>query len=95
MSAYVIVEVKINQPERYDEYKKMASEAIEQYGGRYLARGGEAATLEGDAELNRIVILEFDSFDQAKKWHASGEYHQAGELRRSITDSRMIVVEGV
>ncbi|MEM7196161.1 MAG: DUF1330 domain-containing protein [Pseudomonadota bacterium] len=94
MTAYVLVEVKINQPERYEQYKKMASEAIAAFGGKYLARGGSAEALEGD-EPHRIVILEFESVDQAKAWHASDVYREALELRTAITDSRMIVVDGV
>jgi len=95
MSAYVIVEVKVNDPERYEAYKKQASEAIAQFGGRYLARGGQSETLEGDRQPDRVVILEFDSLEQARSWHQSEQYRPARELRNATADSRMIVVDGI
>jgi uncharacterized protein (DUF1330 family) len=95
MSAYVIVEVSVHDPERYEDYKKIASEAIAHYGGKYLARGGQVDTLEGDWQPNRLVILEFESMDQAKRWHDSEEYRPGIELRAATADSRMIVVEGL
>jgi len=95
MSGYVIVEVVVKDPQRYEAYKKMASDAIAQYGGTYLARGGEAENLEGDWQPNRIVILQFESLEQAKKWHDSQEYRPARDLRMATAESKMIVVEGL
>lgn len=49
MPAYVIVETNVTDSERYEQYKAAASAAIAARGGRYLARGGEIAVLEGGA----------------------------------------------
>ena len=57
MSAYVVVEIVVNNPEGYEEYKKLAPPPIAAYGGKYIARGGRAENLEGDWQPNRIVIL--------------------------------------
>ena len=64
MSAYVILDITIIDPNLFDQYKQLAPATIEAYGGRYLARGGTAESLEGDWQPNRIVILEFDSMDE-------------------------------
>ena len=66
MSAYVVVEIVVNNPEGYEEYKNLAPQPIAAYGGKYIARGGSAENLEGDWQPNRIVILEFESVDKAK-----------------------------
>ncbi len=95
MAAYVLVDVMVNDPDRYEEYKKLAPLAIAAYGGKYLARGGRIEVLEGDWPLNRFVILEFESVERAKQWHESPEYRQARALRHETTFSKMVVVEGL
>ena len=95
MSAYVVVEIVVNNPEGYEEYKKLAPPPIEAYGGKYITRGGRAENLEGDWQPNRIVILEFESVEKAKKWLNSEEYRDAKALRHEHATSNMIVVEGV
>ena len=81
MSAYVVVEIVVNNPEGYEEYKKLAPPPIKAYGGKYITRGGRAENLEGDWQPNRIVILEFESVDKAKQWLDSEEYREAKSLR--------------
>ena len=94
MSAFVIVDVKVTDPAGYDEYKKLAPTAVALYGGRYLARGGRAETLEGDWPVNRLVILEFESVENAKAWLNSPEYAPARAMRHKYAVSKMVVVEG-
>ena len=95
MSAYVITDITVNNPERYEDYKKLAPPAIETYGGKYLARGGRAEKLEGNWEPDRIVILEFESVETAKKWIDSPEYRKAKTLRHQNASTNKIVVEGL
>lgn len=95
MSAYVIVDVEVTNPEGYEGYKKLAQAAVALYGGKYLARGGKNETLEGDWKTNRLVILEFESVEQAKAWLNSPEYAPARALRHQYAQSKMVVVEGI
>ncbi len=94
MAAYVIVEINVTDPERYEEYKKCVPPSIEAYGGRFLVRGGATETLEGDWDPKRFVMLEFESVDRAKEWWGSEEYRGPRDMRWSASDARMIVVEG-
>ena len=94
MPAYIIIEIEIKDQKMFDEYKKLATDTIALYGGKYLVRGGETEILEGDWIPNRIVILEFPSMDQAKKWYSSEEYAPAMKLRNMSADSDMILAEG-
>jgi uncharacterized protein (DUF1330 family) len=94
MSAYVIVDIEVIEPEGYEEYKKLASTAVSLYGGRYLARGGPNETLEGDWHARRLVILEFENLKRAKDWFNSPEYAPARALRHKTAHTNMVVVEG-
>ena len=95
MSAYVVIEIVVKNPEGYEEYKVLAPPAIAAYGGKYIARGGRAENLEGSWQPNRIVILEFESIEKAKQWLDSEEYQEAKALRHKYASSNAIVVEGV
>lgn len=95
MSAYVIVEVEVTDPAGFERYRQMAPKSITQYGGRYIARGGETKILEGDWVPKRIVILEFENLEQATRWHQSEEYLDARNLRNKTTNSNMIAVSGI
>ena len=95
MPAYVIVEIDVTDPEGYEEYRQLAAPTVINSGGRYLVRGGRTETLEGDWEPKRIVVLQFDSVEQAKGWWHSAEYEPIKGIRHRTTNSRMIVVEGL
>ena len=95
MTAYVIVDINVTDPIRYEDYKKLAAPTVELYGGKYIARGGKTETLEGDWAPTRLVILQFDNLDQAKNWHDSVEYSGPKNLRHETAISNMVVIEGV
>jgi uncharacterized protein (DUF1330 family) len=95
VAAYVIVQVEVNDPLRYEDYKKMVPPSIAKFGGRFLVRGGKTHTLEGSWAPKRFVIVEFPSVEQAKAWWASPEYAEAKALRQATAESMMIVAEGV
>ena len=95
MPAYVIVETNITGSERYEQYKAAASAAIAAWGGRYLARGGELAVLEGDWQPSRLVVLEFEDLATAKRWYDSDAYQQAKRLREGAAHLRMVAVQGI
>lgn len=95
MAAYVIVNVEVKDPERYEEYKRMAGRAVAEHGGRFIVRGGAAEKLEGDIAPRRMVVVEFDDIEAARAWYASPEYQPALRLRHEIAATDMILVEGV
>ena len=95
MTAYIILDIEVNDPESYEEYKKLGPPTVTLYGGKYLARGGKSENIEGDWHPNRIVMLEFPSVEQAKAWINSPEYAPARELRHKYAISKTIIVEGL
>lgn len=94
MAAYVVVQIDVRDPTRYETYKSMAPESIRAHGGRYLARGGATETLEGTWSPARFVILEFPDMDSARAWWSSMDYAEAKALRQATADTQMLLVEG-
>ena len=93
--AYVIVDVQITDPLAYEAYKKLTPAAIAAYEGRFVVRGGEVQTVEGDWKPGRIVVLAFPSVSRANQWWNSEEYSAAKQIRQEAATTRMIIVEGM
>ncbi len=93
MPAYVIVEVKINDVEQYEEYQKLTPASIAAYGGKFMVRGAPFETLEGNWHPERIVVLQFESVSRAKDWWASDQYGVAKRIRQAAAQTKMIVIE--
>lgn len=94
MAAYVIADVNVTDPTLYDDYRKMVPATIAKYGGRFLARGGAFEVKEGDWKPARLVVLEFPSLEQARKWYHSPEYAPALALRLKAASAKLVLVEG-
>ena len=95
MPAYIIVEIEITDSVGYEEYKRQAAATVEQYGGKYIVRGGVCETLEGDWKPKRIVVLQFDNMERANAWLNSPEYVEPRKQRHRTASTRMILVEGL
>ncbi|MEP7251081.1 MAG: DUF1330 domain-containing protein [Ginsengibacter sp.] len=95
MSAYVIVEMNIEDHDAYEEYKKLTPAAIAAYDGKFIVRGAKTESLEGDWNPERIVVLEFPSVARAKEWWESQEYAKAKSIRQQAAKTKMLVVQGI
>lgn len=95
MAGYLVARVEVTDPDAYENYKKLASDAIAKYEGRYLARGGEMETLEGDEESRRLVIVVFPTFEQAKTFYNSPEYQKAKAAREGAAKGQFVIIDGI
>ena len=78
-----------------EEYRKQVPATIAKYGGRFIVRGGKFETLEGEWHPKRLVVLEFPSVEQAKRWYDSEEYRPLKAMRFKASKSNLVLVEGV
>jgi uncharacterized protein (DUF1330 family) len=95
MTAYVIADIEVLDPAGYEAYRQQVPATIAAYGGRYLARGGATAVLEGGWSPRRCVILEFPSMAQLKAWWDSPEYQPLRAIRKRTTRSNLVATEGL
>ncbi len=95
MAAYVIANIDVKDPVRYQDYIKMSPVSIAKFGGRFVARGGKTEVLEGNWMPKRLVLLEFPSVERAREWWASDEYAPAKALRQATSYGELVIVEGL
>ena len=95
MAYYLVADMCITDPELFAEFAEQVPATVQQYGGRYLIRGGELEVAQGDWTPDRLVVIEFDSKDQAKAWYDSPEYEGPKQTLARSTSSNFIFIEGV
>ena len=94
MPAYWIAHVEVTDPERYGEYARRATGAIEAHGGRFLARAGAYKQLEGN-DRARNVLVEFPDLAAAEACYTSAAYQEALTHARGASVRDLVIVEGV
>jgi uncharacterized protein (DUF1330 family) len=94
LPAYLIAEVDVADSAAYEEYKKITPGAVAAYGGRFIVRGGAVDSKEGGWKPARLVVVEFPSMEQARKFYDSPEYAPALAIRLKAAKSRLILAEG-
>ena len=97
MAAYLLADVAPHDMDAYraSGYLEAVVRLAADYGGRYLARGGDMQRLEGDWEPRRMVIIEFPSMDDLRAWYDSDAYAPWREVRQGLADSRLVAVDGL
>jgi uncharacterized protein (DUF1330 family) len=95
MPAYVIAQVEITDPDGFKPYHDGVPDVIARYGGRYVVRGGDPEALEGDWAPSRLVVLEFDDVDAARRWYDSAEYQELVASRAGAARVSLVVAGGV
>jgi len=95
MAAYVVCDIEVTDPAGYEGYKALSGASVEQYGGRFLVRGGEVDILEGEWRPSRFVLIEFDDVEAARRWYGSPEYSQAREIRQEASKASFVLAPGV
>ena len=91
---YVIANVSVEDAAGYEGYRSQTAAIIEQYGGRFLVRGGAIEVREGEPGIGRLVILEFPNVEAARTFYDSPEYQAILPIRFENANSTLIIAEG-
>jgi uncharacterized protein (DUF1330 family) len=94
MAADVIGDIEITDPAAFREYRDRVGATVEQYGGRFVVRGGKVTPKEGDWQPRLVVMLEFPSLELAERWYNSSEYKPLIALRENAAKTQLTIAEG-
>ncbi len=95
MAAYLIFDVEVTDPAATGDYAKLANESLEPFQSKTIVHGGMVEVLEGDWEPKTLVMLEFESMEQAQQWYKSPAYTKAKDILHKAASTNVILVEGV
>ena len=96
---YGVVVVNVKNWEEYNKYADLAGpelkQRVENCGGKILSRGGDIVNLEGK-KMNRIVIVEWPSVNDAKEFYFSEKYQNAMKfLNEEVSERFFNLVESI
>jgi len=94
MAAYVINEIVVTEPERFQTYADEVPAILAQYGGAYVIRGGGPERVDGPDPPHKLVVLRFESREAARAWRNSPEYLAILPIREATSTSRVYIVDG-
>lgn len=92
MGALWIAHVDVTDAEAYGKYAAIATEAIAEHGGVFLARAGRYQQMEGN-DRARNVVARFPSFEAAVACYESPRYQEALVHAKVSSQRDLVIVE--
>ena len=92
MGALWIAHVTVTDDEAYAKYAVLATQAIADHGGVFIARGGRFVQLEGQARP-RNVVARFPTVEAAEACYNSEVYQRALNHARDAYERELLIVE--
>ncbi len=94
MKGYLILEFTIVNLPEFMEYVEKIPAYLQMHKGKYLVEGVTPEVIEGDWNPNTIVVLEFDTVDNANQFLSDPEVKELFKIRHKNTKSNLILVNG-
>ena len=95
MPAYMIAQIRIEDAEQFNEYRRQVIPTIQAFDGRVLAAEAEARVMEGEWPASSTVIIEWPSVERAQEWYDSDHYAAPKALRLRISDANLVFLRGL
>ena len=91
MPAFCIGQIRVRNAEAWEDYRSRVGETIRQYGGELLFRGEREQVFSGEMLPDKVVVLQFEDIDTAKRWHDSPEYQALVPIRDQGADVTLVL----
>jgi uncharacterized protein (DUF1330 family) len=97
MAAYILIDrLSVTDPDRFRAYSGLAQASVGRHRGRYILRAeAQIEALEGNWTPSRIVFIEFDDAEGARRWWDSPEYAASRAIHADATISNIILIDDV
>ena len=95
MPAYLLLDIDIHDPQKYETYKKDVPAFVATHGGEYLARGGEHEVIEGDWAPTRLVLFRFPDRQSIRNMFADPDYQHLKSIRHEAATSDLVAFDGI
>jgi uncharacterized protein (DUF1330 family) len=92
--AYYIAEFEVTDAVAIQPYRENVEATLKPYGGRFIVRGGNTLSLEGNAPVRRMVIIKFESVEKAKAWYNSPAYTELRKIRLKSANADVYIIDG-
>jgi len=94
MACYLIAQINVRDRQGYKKYLDGFDEVFKDYKGVIMAADKNPTVLEGEWPFQRTVLIRFPDADEAQRWYRSPQYQKLAEMRKRVSDSNIVLVEG-
>jgi len=91
---YLIAHIRVSDKDAFEEFKQLSGAAIKAHNGNVLVRNPAPDHREGAAQ-GLAIVIEFESLDAARAFYDSDAYSEARAVREKISETDLILVEGL
>ncbi len=91
---YLVAHIRVQDKDGFEEFKQMSGAAIKAHNGRVLVRNPAPDHREGGAQ-GLAIVIEFDSLAAAQAFYDSDAYSEARAVREKVSETDLILVEGL
>lgn len=91
---YLIAHIRVHDKDAFEEFKQLSGAAIKAHNGKVLVRNPAPDHREGEAD-GLAVVIEFESLAASRAFYESDAYSEARSVRERISETDLILVEGL
>ncbi len=96
MTAYLVADIKVTDDTWVSNYLTNVPELVHKHDGKYLFRGGNITTIEGEAlDTTAFSMLEFRSMAAAREFLNDPAYKEYAQARQAGSISKFLLIDGV
>ncbi|WP_198031808.1 DUF1330 domain-containing protein [Bradyrhizobium sp. Ec3.3] len=89
-----MLDLSVNDFEGFKQYIAEIPAFIARHSGKYIVRGVQTTTIEGDWAPERLVIIEFPERENAEAFLSDPEIQELFKVRHATTTSRLLLADG-
>ncbi len=91
---YLLGQITINDKEQYKKYDSKIGDIIQEFGGKYLVKGGLRVVKEGNPTFQRDVLVEFKDIEAAQRFFSSQRFKEISRFRKAGSTGFLLLLNG-
>lgn len=95
VTVYAIAQLKFSDRNAYNRYQAAFMEVFQRYDGTLLAADEAPRVIEGQWDLEKVVLISFPDEAAFREWSESPDYQRISEDRRAGADTVVVLVQGL
>ena len=94
VKGYLLGQITISDKSQYKLYDSKIGNIIEEFGGKYLVKGGLRFVKEGNPSFQRDVLVEFKDIKTAQRFFSSKKFKEISKFRKAGSTGFLLLLNG-
>jgi len=95
VKCYLLGQITISDKSQYKLYDSKIGNVIEEFGGKYLVKGGLRIVKEGNPSFQRDVLVEFKDIKTAQRFFSSQRFKEISRFRKAGSSGFLLLLNGI